>query len=109
MGRPGASVKETEILTGVLEATVRDPSGRAPAPSSCAGSCGPRKHRRRRATRPHFHAREASPEADRAGIKTAARVAKLVFDAGLAGVKRPTDEEAFIRQHVYTPEYRQFA
>jgi malate dehydrogenase (oxaloacetate-decarboxylating)(NADP+) len=43
------------------------------------------------------------------GIKTAARVAKLVFNAGLAGVKRPTDEEAFIRQQVYTPEYRQFA
>jgi len=38
VGSPGASVKGTEILTGVLEATVRDPSGRAPAPSSRAGS-----------------------------------------------------------------------
>jgi malate dehydrogenase (oxaloacetate-decarboxylating)(NADP+) len=39
-------------------------------------------------------------------IQTAARVAKLVFDAGLAGVARPTDMVAFIREHVYTPEYR---
>lgn len=38
-------------------------------------------------------------------IKTAARVAKLVFDSGLARVERPTDIEAFIRAHVYTPEY----
>lgn len=38
-------------------------------------------------------------------IKTAARVAKLVFDSGLARVDRPKDMEAFIRQHVYTPEY----
>lgn len=36
-------------------------------------------------------------------IKTAARVAKLVFDSGLAGVSRPTDMVAFIRQHVYKP------
>jgi malate dehydrogenase (oxaloacetate-decarboxylating)(NADP+) len=39
-------------------------------------------------------------------IKTAARVAKLVFDSGLARVDRPADVEAFIRQHVYKPEYR---
>jgi len=39
-------------------------------------------------------------------IKTAARVAKLVFDSGLARVDRPKDMEAFIRQHVYTPEYK---
>lgn len=38
-------------------------------------------------------------------IKTAARVAKLVFDSGLARVPRPDDIESFIRQHVYKPEY----
>jgi malate dehydrogenase (oxaloacetate-decarboxylating)(NADP+) len=38
-------------------------------------------------------------------IQTAARVAKLVFDAGLARVTRPTDLVAFIREHVYKPEY----
>lgn len=42
-------------------------------------------------------------------VQTAARVAKLVFDAGLARVDRPTDMLAFIRQHVYKPEYRSFA
>ena len=39
-------------------------------------------------------------------VQTAARVAKLVFDAGLARVDRPTDMVAFIRQHVYKPEYQ---
>lgn len=39
-------------------------------------------------------------------IKTAARVAKLVFDSGLAGIDRPADMEALIRQHVYTPSYQ---
>jgi malate dehydrogenase (oxaloacetate-decarboxylating)(NADP+) len=38
-------------------------------------------------------------------IQTAARVAKLVFDSGLARVERPTDMVAFIRSHVYKPEY----
>lgn len=38
-------------------------------------------------------------------IKTAARVAKLVFDSNLAQVDRPADMEAFIRKHVYVPEY----
>jgi malate dehydrogenase (oxaloacetate-decarboxylating)(NADP+) len=38
-------------------------------------------------------------------IQTAARVAKLVFDSGLATVPRPTDLVAFIRKHVYKPEY----
>jgi malate dehydrogenase (oxaloacetate-decarboxylating)(NADP+) len=38
-------------------------------------------------------------------IQTAARVAKLVFDSGLARVKRPNDMVAFIREHVYKPEY----
>lgn len=41
-------------------------------------------------------------------IKTAARVAKLVFDSNLAGVERPKDIEKFIRQQVYTPEYQKF-
>jgi malate dehydrogenase (oxaloacetate-decarboxylating)(NADP+) len=39
-------------------------------------------------------------------IQTAARVAKLVFDSGLARVPRPADMLAFIRSHVYKPEYR---
>ena len=39
-------------------------------------------------------------------IQTAARVAKLVFDASLARVDRPADMVAFIRQHVYKPEYQ---
>ncbi len=38
-------------------------------------------------------------------IQTAARVAKLVFDSGLARVGRPDDIVAFIRHHVYKPEY----
>jgi malate dehydrogenase (oxaloacetate-decarboxylating)(NADP+) len=38
-------------------------------------------------------------------IETAARVAKLVFDAGLARVDKPGDMVAFIRRHVYKPEY----
>jgi malate dehydrogenase (oxaloacetate-decarboxylating)(NADP+) len=38
-------------------------------------------------------------------IQTAARVAALVFDAGLARVDRPADIAAFIREHVYKPEY----
>src|ERR1700719_1181271 len=39
-------------------------------------------------------------------IQTAARVAKLVFDSGLARVSRPADMVSFIRQQVYKPEYR---
>jgi len=38
-------------------------------------------------------------------IQTAARVANLIFDLGLARVKRPTDMVAFIREHIYKPEY----
>jgi len=41
-------------------------------------------------------------------VQTAARVAKLVFDAGLARVPRPEDMVAFIRKHVYTPTYEEF-
>ena len=40
-----------------------------------------------------------------AEIQTAARVAKLVFDSGLARVPRPADIVTFIREHVYKPEY----
>jgi malate dehydrogenase (oxaloacetate-decarboxylating)(NADP+) len=40
-----------------------------------------------------------------AEIQTAARVAKLIFDSGLARVKRPGDMVTFIRSHVYKPEY----
>jgi len=39
-------------------------------------------------------------------IQTAARVAKLVFDSGLARVPRPADMDGFIREHVYKPEYK---
>ena len=39
-------------------------------------------------------------------IQTAVRVAKLVFDSGLARVDRPNNMDAFIRQHVYKPEYQ---
>jgi len=42
-------------------------------------------------------------------VQTAARVANLVFDSGLARVDRPTDMVAFIREHVYTPEYKEAA
>jgi malate dehydrogenase (oxaloacetate-decarboxylating)(NADP+) len=38
-------------------------------------------------------------------IKVAARVAKVVFDSNLARVAPPADCEAFIRGHVYKPEY----
>ena len=39
-------------------------------------------------------------------IQTAARVARLVFDADLARVERPDDVVAFIRKHVYEPKYK---
>lgn len=42
-------------------------------------------------------------------IQTAVCVARLIFEADLARVERPADLEAFIRQHVYTPEYRPLA
>jgi malate dehydrogenase (oxaloacetate-decarboxylating)(NADP+) len=38
-------------------------------------------------------------------IQTAARVAKVVFDSGLARVPRPADMVAFIRRHAYKPVY----
>ncbi|MGA2048158.1 MAG: NAD-dependent malic enzyme [Terracidiphilus sp.] len=38
-------------------------------------------------------------------IQTAARVAKLVFDSGLARVNKPKDYVAFIRDQIYKPEY----
>jgi malate dehydrogenase (oxaloacetate-decarboxylating)(NADP+) len=40
-------------------------------------------------------------------IQTASRVAKLVFDSGLARVQRPADMDAFIREHVFKPVYRE--
>jgi len=39
-------------------------------------------------------------------IQTAAHVAKLGFDLGLARVARPADMVSFIREHVYKPEYK---
>jgi malate dehydrogenase (oxaloacetate-decarboxylating)(NADP+) len=33
-------------------------------------------------------------------------VARLVFESKLARVARPAEYEAFIRRHVYKPEYR---
>lgn len=38
-------------------------------------------------------------------IRTAARVAELIFDLKLARVPRPHDMVAFIREHVYKPDY----
>jgi malate dehydrogenase (oxaloacetate-decarboxylating)(NADP+) len=38
-------------------------------------------------------------------IKTAVRVARLVFEEDLANVPRPKDIEEFIREHVYKPVY----
>ena len=51
------------------------------------------------------------PQADilETEIRTAARVAGVVFDAGLARVDRPADHEAFIRELVYKPQYRALA
>ena len=39
-------------------------------------------------------------------VQTAARVAKLVFDAGQARVDRPVNVEAFIRSLLYEPKYQ---
>jgi malate dehydrogenase (oxaloacetate-decarboxylating)(NADP+) len=39
-------------------------------------------------------------------VQTAVRVAKLIFDAGLARVERPANMEKLIRRYVYKPEYR---
>jgi malate dehydrogenase (oxaloacetate-decarboxylating)(NADP+) len=38
-------------------------------------------------------------------IKIAARVAGVIFASDLARVERPADLDAFIREHVYKPEY----
>jgi hypothetical protein len=35
-------------------------------------------------------------------------VRKVIFDAGLARIDRPTNMVAFIRQHVYKPQYVTF-
>ena len=42
-------------------------------------------------------------------VQTAVRVAKFVFDSGLARVDRPADIEALIRRHLYKPEYNTIA
>lgn len=42
-------------------------------------------------------------------IKTATRVAKMIFDKNLAQVNQPTDIEVFIREHIYKPTYQNFA
>jgi malate dehydrogenase (oxaloacetate-decarboxylating)(NADP+) len=39
-------------------------------------------------------------------LETAARVAALVFERGLARVDKPSDIAAFIRRHAYQPRYR---
>jgi malate dehydrogenase (oxaloacetate-decarboxylating)(NADP+) len=39
-------------------------------------------------------------------LQTAARVAKLIFDSGLARVNRPPNILQFIREHVYKPQYQ---
>jgi malate dehydrogenase (oxaloacetate-decarboxylating)(NADP+) len=51
------------------------------------------------------------PQSDilEAEIVTAVRVAKLVFDLGLAGIERPKDIEALIRSVLYKPAYATFA
>jgi malate dehydrogenase (oxaloacetate-decarboxylating)(NADP+) len=42
-------------------------------------------------------------------IQTAARVAKLVFDSGLARVEKPKNINAWLRSLVYKPEYATYA
>jgi CRP-like cAMP-binding protein len=63
--RLGASVKGTEILIGVLEATVRDPSRSGPGARLTHGLTGPRNGRRRQATPPHFSRPRGVPRRDR--------------------------------------------
>jgi malate dehydrogenase (oxaloacetate-decarboxylating)(NADP+) len=41
--------------------------------------------------------------------KTAARVAELIFNRGLARVQRPKDIHAFIESQVYKPQYPDLA
>ena len=74
-GRLGASVKETEILIGVLAATVRDPSRSGPGARLTHGLTHPKTHRRRRATQPHFHAYEASQKEKEAWLNLVFNVA----------------------------------
>jgi malate dehydrogenase (oxaloacetate-decarboxylating)(NADP+) len=38
-------------------------------------------------------------------ITTAQRVAEVIFDRGLAGVKRPKDLRVFLESRLYKPEY----
>lgn len=43
-----------------------------------------------------------------ASVHVAEKVATLIFDLGLAGVPRPADVGAFIRDKVYKPEYHDY-
>jgi malate dehydrogenase (oxaloacetate-decarboxylating)(NADP+) len=38
-------------------------------------------------------------------VTTALRVAELIFDRGLAGVKRPKDLRAYLESQLYKAEY----
>ena len=38
-------------------------------------------------------------------ITTAERVAQIIFDRGLAGVKRPKDLRRYLEEQLYKPEY----
>jgi malate dehydrogenase (oxaloacetate-decarboxylating)(NADP+) len=42
-------------------------------------------------------------------LKIASAVARVAFERGLAGTAEPPDLEAFIRDHVFEPEYRSYA
>ena len=39
-------------------------------------------------------------------VTTAIRVCEVIFDRGLASVKRPADIRAFVEAQLYTPRYR---
>ena len=39
-------------------------------------------------------------------LRTAGKVAQVIFDHGLARVEPTADVERFIRQHAYEPRYR---
>ena len=57
---PTSAIPIYGCSTKSLDTTVLNQLGQAPVPSSRGGLSRPRKHRRQRATRPHFHARRAT-------------------------------------------------
>ena len=59
---PGGLGRETEILTGVLEATVRDPSRSGPGARLIYGLTSQGNVGVGRRPDPNFHACEASPQ-----------------------------------------------